>query len=280
MIIALFTNTSKENTKPVALGVYDYLISKGIRVVSEPKTAAIIGTELLSSVYPKEVDFLITLGGDGTILHMIHGYPELTAPILGINMGGLGFMAEITIEEIYFSLDNLLKGHFQIQNRLMMEVENLNKERYFAVNEIVVHRAQNPSLIDLAIYVDGNYLTTYAADGIIIATPNGSTAYSLAAGGPILAPEIDAYVITPICPHTLSNRPIVLNSKQEIEIKYLSEYPSVEVIYDGFGHFLLHPGEIFKIRNSSRHFSLVNMLNYDFYSTLRTKLGWAGRLKK
>lgn len=280
MIVALFTNLSKNHSKAIAIGIKDFLTSRDVEVYADDKDAHHIGVKPLSSIDPKKVNYIITLGGDGTILWAFHAHPTLEAPIMGINLGTLGFMADIAVEEIYPALENLLAGRFNIQNRIMMEGESMQHEKCFAINEISIHRAKNPSLIDLAIYVDGNYLNTFSADGIIVATPNGSTAYSLAAGGPIMSPDLEALVLTPISPHTISNRPIVLWPKQEIQVRYLGEHSAVEVTYDSFGHFTLHPGEIFHITNSSRKFRLVNMYHYDYFATLRSKLGWSGRLKK
>lgn len=279
MIIGLFLHL-RNHAKPIAIGIREYLQSRKVQVLAEDEIAKQIGADPLTSVDPKKIDFIISLGGDGTILRALHLHPSIDAPILGINLGSLGFMADITIEEIYPSLENLLSGKFTIQNRLMMEAETLQCQTCFAINEVVIHRAHNPSLIDLALYVDGNYLNTFSADGIIIATPNGSTAYSLAAGGPILTPNLQALVITPICPHTISNRPIVLLPKQELQVRYLSDYETIEMTYDGYSHFDMHTGEVLKIRCSERPFRLVNMEHYDFFATLRTKLGWTGKLKK
>jgi NAD+ kinase len=280
LIIAIFTNIHKDHAKPLAIGIREFLESNNVKVVTEDSSARSIGAHPLSSVKPKDVDFMISLGGDGTILRLLHNHPELEAPVLGINLGSLGFMTEITVENIYPSLENLLKGDYQVVDRLMMKGETLHNQKCFAVNEIVIHRAQNPSLIELAIYLDGNYLNTFAADGVIVATPNGSTAYSLAAGGPIMTPDLNAFVLTPISPHTISNRPIVLLPKHELQIRYISEYKDIEVSYDGFSHFTLHTGEVFRISPSERKFRLVTMPDYDYFSTLRTKLGWAGKLKK
>ena len=143
----------------------------------------------------------------------------------------------------------------------------------------MIHRAQNYSLIELAIQVDGVYVNTFVADGIIVATPNGSTAYSLAAGGPILSPKLEALVITPICPHTISNRPIVLTTDRTIEIQYLSEYNPIDVRADGLDAFVMNAGESMTIRRSERKFKLVNLHRHEYFSTLRTKLGWSGKLK-
>ena len=131
----------------------------------------------------------------------------------------------------------------------------------------------------MAIYVDDLYLNTFEADGVILATPNGSTAYSLAAGGPILSPDIEAFALTPICPHTISNRPLVLTPNQEIQIEYVSENEPIEVVSDGLSRFELKTGETIKLRRSPKTFKLVNLNRIDFFSTLRTKLGWSGKLR-
>jgi NAD+ kinase len=147
-----------------------------------------------------------------------------------------------------------------------------------AVNDFVIHRASNYSLIELSIQVDGEYVNTFVADGIIIATPNGSTAYSLAAGGPILSPDLDALVITPICPHTISNRPIVLTAERRIEITYLSDYDPVEVRADGLEAHFLTTGQSLHVTKSNRPFKLVNLHEHEYFATLRRKLGWSGKL--
>lgn len=280
MIIMIFANVSKNHAKPIAMGIREFLTERKVRVVAEDAIADEIGAESLSSIDPSKIDFVITLGGDGTILHALHNHPEIDAPILGINLGSLGFMADITIEDIYPGLENILAGQYHIQNRMVIEGETLHGKSCLAVNEITVHRARNPALIDLAIYVDGNYLNTFSADGVIISTPNGSTAYSLAAGGPILSPELEALVITPICPHTISNRPIVLMPKKELQVRYISEYESIEIAYDGCTHFPMRSGEMFRVRCSKKKFRMVSMFNYDYFATLRSKLGWTGKLKK
>lgn len=279
MKIAIFPNTQKAQSKAIAEGIRKYLTNHGTSVYTEDEEAEKIGAEPLSSVDPETIDFVITLGGDGTILRSIHKHPEINAPILAINLGGLGFMADIPVKDVYPSLDSLLSGKFTIQNRLMMEGSTSKNENCVALNEIVIHRARNPCLVDLAIHVDGNYLNTFSADGIIISTPSGSTAYSLAAGGPILTPELEAFVLTPISPHTLSNRPIVLMPKHNIQIQYISDYDEVEVTYDGFPKFHMDPGSTYTIKKSQRLFRLVALPHHDFFLTLRSKLGWTGKLK-
>lgn len=278
-VIALFANLKKKDSFEVAQKVSLFLKENGVHVVARDDEAADLDVPPLSSVPPKSVNFLISLGGDGTILRLIHHFPQLDAPILGINLGHLGFMADIPLSDLYPSLEELLSGAYRIEERLIMEGITPKHERCFAVNDMVVHRASNPSLIDLSIHVDGAYLNTFSADGIILSTPSGSTAYSLAAGGPILTPELDACIITPISPHTISNRPIVLMPRQKIEVQYLSTHDPVEIVFDGFSRYRMATNEIFTISKSKRTFKMVSLSRSDYFSTLRTKLGWAGQVR-
>jgi NAD+ kinase len=279
MIIALFANTSKKHSKSLALGIYEFLTNQDITVVVEDKEATALGLKKLSSIPKDQVDYVISLGGDGTILQLLHEHPDLTAPVLGINTGHLGFMADVPISDLYPSLQDLISGDYKIDKRLMIQGETPKKETCFAVNDIVIHRGNNPSLVEIAIHVDGTYLNTFVADGIILSTPNGSTAYSLAAGGPILSPDLEALVLTPISPHTISNRPIVLTANQEIQIQYLSDYEPVEIRADGLERFSLETGEVFRISRSPKQFKLVSLFRRDYFSTLRSKLGWSGKLR-
>lgn len=279
MIIGLFPNLTKRQSKSIAIGIREYLTQRGVHVVAEDSEADSLGAEPLSQVTPEQISFSIILGGDGTILRFLHRYEALKAPLLGINLGSLGFMTDIPTTEIYPGLHSLLQGNFHIEERMMMEGTTLDNKQCFALNDIVIHRARNPCLVELVIHVDGNYLNTFSADGIIIATPSGSTAYSLASGGPILTPELHAFVLTPISPHTISNRPIVLLPKQSIQVQYISDYQPVEVTYDGIASFGMATGEMFYITVAKRVFKLVSLPQYDYFSTLRQKLGWTGKLK-
>ncbi|WP_075883674.1 NAD(+)/NADH kinase [Candidatus Protochlamydia sp. W-9] len=279
MMIALFPNESKDPSLKIAAEICQFLSSRNIEITAEDKHAKQLNVFPLSQVNVQHINFRISLGGDGTILRLIHKHPTIHAPLLGINLGSLGFLADIPLDGIFPSLEDLIKGRYRVQKRMMMEGSVLCKPSCFAVNEAVIHRAQNPCLIDLAIYVDGNYLNTFSADGMIISTPSGSTAYSLAAGGPILTPELKAFVLTPICPHTISNRPIVLMPEISIQVKYLSSYAPVEVSSDGISSFSLSTNEIFHASISSQTFDLVCLERHDYFATLREKLGWQGKLK-
>jgi len=278
MIIALFPNEQKKQSFELAIHIRKFLEEQGITVVAEDEKAEKIGAMRITEVDHRQIKFLITMGGDGTILRLSHRYNHLDAGILGINLGHLGFMADVPAADIYPSLTDLLNGAYTIEHRLVLEASNGRQNPLHAVNDIVIHRASNYSLIELAIQVDGAYVNTFVADGIIIATPNGSTAYSLAAGGPILSPTLQGLVITPICPHTISNRPIVLTSDHKIEIQYLSDYDPVDVRADGLEALELRSGETLQVKKSERTFKLVNLHRHEYFSTLRSKLGWSGKL--
>ena len=280
MQIALFPNLDKSDAKKIAIAIREFCEKKGARVAAPQKVASLIGAQELEGLSPKAIDFRITLGGDGTILKMVHEFPEIEAPLLGINHGSLGFMADTTLSEIEASLSDLFSKNYSIEERLMLEGTGSEKRRpVFAINEFIIHRARNPCLVDLAIELDDQYINTFSADGIILSTPNGSTAYLMAAGGPIVTPDLKCVVLTPICPHTISNRPIVLMPKQGMKITYLSSHEPVDVIADGFPVHTLSTGSFFQITPSKRSFRCVNLPRHNFFSTLRSKLGWLGKVK-
>lgn len=268
MNILLVQNPAKLHAKELSEAVTEYLQAKNAIVIQQNEYSP--GTH---------VDLIVSLGGDGSILKIIHEFTNLTAPIMGINLGSLGFLADIGVSGMYDALDMVLQNAFQVQDRLMLEGFITEGDTFLAVNEILAHRGKNNTLIDLSLHVDGVYLNTFSADGVIVATPSGSTAYSLSAGGPILSPELDSVVITPICPHTISNRPIVLKMHNRIEIRCLSNHEPVEIGFDGILRFHLKKDETLIIRKAARPFRLVSFKHSDFFDTLRTKLGWAGSLK-
>lgn len=276
--IALLSRSDIKSAKEITQRVIDHLSSMGVMVVLDDQNAANFNMPSISSVDFSELQFLISMGGDGTILRWMHHFKAFDIPIIGINLGHLGFMADIPLDDLEASLTDLLQNKYQIENRIILEA-SLNNQISFAINDVVLHRARNPSLVEFAIKVDGRLINNIESDGIIIATPNGSTAYSLAAGGPILTPNLDAVVITPICAHTISNRPIVLNPDQEIQIEYLSPYQPLEVTVDGMELLSLKTNQVLTIKKHPDHFKIVRLLRHDYFTTLRTKLGWVGKLR-
>ncbi len=277
--LALFPKTNDAKSIQIAKQVISFFQKHHIKVVIEDDKAEKFHQEPLSKTNPKEIELLITMGGDGSILRIAHQYATFDLPILGINLGHLGFMADVQIDAILPCLDDLLKGKYETENRIMIDGFLPSHKTIFAINDCAFHRAQNPSLIEIEIYVDGSYLNTFEADGVVLATPNGSTAYSLAAGGPILSPGMDAFVLTPICPHTISNRPFVLPTTYEIQIKYVSTYKPIEIVFDGLIRFELQTGQSITLKKSTKTFKLIHLRHIDYFSTLRTKLGWSGKLR-
>jgi len=276
MRIALFPNMQKPEARTLAIQLREFLVAKKVQVFARAKEAKILGAKALGAA---KLDFAISIGGDGTILHFFHETPQCSCPIIGINLGSLGFLAHIMPSEAFSALDEILRGHYEVEERLMVEARTPAGKICSAVNEIAVHRSSNPRLVDLSIHVDGRYLNTFSCDGIIIASPSGSTAYSLAAGGPLMTPELHALVMTPICPHTTSNAPLVLMPKKEIHIQYLSPQAPCEIISDGLVIGTLETGQKLVVRPSKRRFRLLRLPSHDYFSTLRSKLNWTGSLK-
>ena len=278
MIIALAPNLQKPQVLDLSCQIRDYLLARGIQVVSIDICKDVLRLPGLSSI-KEQPQLVISLGGDGSILNFIHSYPDIDAPLMGINFGTLGFLADIPVAEALVSLQEVLRGNFSVQKRLMLASLDSENREWFALNEVVFHRGRNPTLVDLSLSVDGKYLTTFSADGIIIATPSGSTAYSLSAGGPIIAPDLEAICLTPICPHTVSNRSIVLKPPQEISVTYLSDYTPIEISFDGMFRSSLSTGQTFSLYPAKRAFSLIELKRIDYFAALRNKLGLTGSLK-
>jgi NAD+ kinase len=278
MIVALFPNLSVEEAPKTTEWIIQFFKENNVSVVMEKEISSQFNVESIGDVDNSHIEFLITLGGDGSILGVAHKYAHLKAAILGINLGHLGFMADIPLTELQSSLEDLLKGEYVIEERIRLTGKTQNDEQSFALNDFVFYRGVNRSLVELSVHVNGIYFNSYKADGLIVATPNGSTAYSLAAGGPIVMPGTNSCVLTPICAHTISVRPIVIPSECEIEVRYLSDYEPIEVTADGIESFELQKNEAFEIRQSKQSFRLVSLLRNDYFSTLRSKLGWTGKL--
>lgn len=279
MTIALFPNIQNQKSERISLTVANFFLKKSISVVVEDTYQKRLGLPSLSSVDQKKIKFLITMGGDGTILKIAHQYAHLNAAILGVNLGSLGFMADVQITQIEERLEEFLKGQFKIEKRMTVDVITQHQKAFFAINECTLHWAENPSLVEISIFVNDRLLNTFEADGIILATPNGSTAYSLAAGGPILSPDLEALVLTPINPHTISNRPIVLTTKETIRLEYISQKEAIEVMLDGYNRFQLKTGEHILLKRSAKTFNLVKLDSINYFETLRKKLGWTGKLR-
>lgn len=221
----------------------------------------------------------LVLGGDGTVLYAARLLAPHGVPLLCVNAGSLGFISETALEDLYPALERLLAGEYVIQERSMMQIEVLDENYqqrliFHALNDAAIMRHPLSYIIELATYVDGEYVTTYRADGLIIASATGSTAYSLSSGGPIMLPDVSAYIINPICPHALFNRSVVIPEWKETTVKVLLREPTQEVLItiDGQAHLALHHRDIVKINRSFYKTRLVKFQKNDFFHIMRQKL--------
>ncbi|MFQ5695602.1 MAG: NAD(+)/NADH kinase, partial [Terriglobia bacterium] len=230
---------------------------------------------------PAQVDLLIVLGGDGTLLAAARLAQECDVPILGVNLGHLGFLTEITVEEIYPTLEDVLAGRHRVDRRTMIEAE-VEREgrpvaRYLALNDIVLHKAAMARILDFEVSIDGTFVSRIRADGLILATPTGSTAYSLSAGGPIIVPRADALVVTPIAPHMLTNRPLVIPGDSTIEVKVGPTAEAAHGTVDGQVGEELRSGDCIRARRSAKVVQLIVSPRRDYFQVLRSKLRWGER---
>lgn len=230
---------------------------------------------------PAMVDIIIVMGGDGTLISVARSVGELNTPILGVNLGSLGFLTEITRQELFPVLDKVLAGNYTVSDRLMLEAvvirDGSKANKYQLLNDVVINKGALARIIDMELYVNDSYLTTFKADGLIISSPTGSTAYNLAAGGPIIYPGTDCFVITPICPHMLTNRPMIVpaDSVIRIEVKFKDE--DVVLTADGQVGMPLKGGDIVEVCRSDNLTRLILSPDKEYFEILRTKLRWGER---
>jgi NAD+ kinase len=227
-------------------------------------------------------ELVVVLGGDGTLISVARLFSGRDVPILGVNLGSLGFLTEITVEELYPRLEKVLEGNPRVSERMMLEVtlhrEGQEIEKCNVLNDMVINKGALARIVDLETKVNRHFLTTYKADGLIVSTPTGSTGYSLSAGGPIIHPQMSCIVITPICPHTLTNRPIVVTDESTISITVASSFDEkVYLTLDGQVGFELREGDSVEIRKALTTTALVMSRSRDYFEILRTKLKWGER---
>jgi len=222
------------------------------------------------------IDLILSFGGDGTMLYSAQYAIAADAILVGVNFGKLGFLADINYHDLMDVLNEFEQNDFEIDQRILLEgkIANQKYKRLIAVNDIVIEKGGWSRIIEIDTYVDGKFLTTYRSDGLIISTPTGSTGYSLSAGGPILLPELDSFVLSPICPHTLTVRPIVIPANSEITIEAKSFYKTVMINKDGQQTFKIKPPVRMIIKKSEKVLKLFKRKNKDYFQTLREKLMW------
>ena len=282
--VGLVAKPDAGEAQRVVLTLLDWLAARGLTVVLEKKTAglapAVSVASATKSELPGQVDAVIVLGGDGTLLSMARAVGDLGVPILGINLGGLGFLTATTLDELLPAMEALLAGDMAVEERMMLSARLLRTGQpvgnYVALNDVVITKSAMSRIIDLSVSVDGRHATAYRADGLIISTPTGSTAYNLSTGGPILFPTMDAVVLTPIAPHTLSNRPIVLPGGQRIDVTLRGDQ-DVMLTMDGQVGVPLRERDTVEVGKAPARIRLLRFDQKDFFSVLRTKLKWGER---
>ena len=267
-----------------------WLRARSIDVAFETDTAALTGagTDVLSysrEDLPKEVDLVVVMGGDGTLLSMATRAAQAgrDIPILGVNFGSLGFLTETRIDELYTVLESILDGTATFDDRAMLAADAYRAREHFdsriALNDVVFTKAALSRIIELSVSVGSGLVTQVKADGLIIASATGSTAYNLAAGGPIIHPRADAIVLTPIAPHTLTNRPIIVPGGEIIEVRpqVQGNLDEIFVTYDGQSGYPLQEGDVVRVRTSERTLRLVKAPARSYFELLREKLKWGER---
>jgi len=281
--IGIFVKRHHQDAVQVAAQVAEWLRGRGIEVLADEALAAAVpaARSCPAEEIPDAADLLIVLGGDGTLLSVSRLVGDRCTPILGINLGSLGFLTEITRDEIIPVLEQLVAGELTVSERLRLDViirrEGTEVARYRVLNDLVINKGALARIIDMEAWVDDTYLTTFKADGLIVATPTGSTAYNLAAGGPIISPALHCLVISPICPHMLTNRPIIVSDEAVIRIEVKFQNEEVAMTADGQIGMPLQGGDVVEIRRSPHPTMLVLSPTKDYFQILRTKLKWGER---
>lgn len=274
-----------EPAKKEALGLAEWLGKRGIEAFPEEMNASKEeGFCEGSSIIPEYVNWIVVLGGDGTLLGAARKVAKYGIPILGVNLGGLGFLTEVPLGRLFVAVDLMLKNQLELETRLMLDARVIRGEeqvcRLHVLNDVVISKGTPARIIDLDVCINGEFLTTFRADGLIIATPTGSTAYNLSAGGPIIYPTLASFIITPICPFTLSNRPIILSDSHQVQVTLTKIEEGVTLTCDGQTAIDLLFGDKVVVQKSEEKIRLLKSPDRTYFEILRTKLNWGGATYK
>ena len=283
MRIALLAKPHSQRAANKAAELAVSLRRRGHDVVLEETAARLAAVDggMCRDELPEGADLAIVLGGDGTLLLGARTFGPAGVPILGVNMGRLGFLTDVGVDGMGEVVDSVLEGDFAVEERLMLQAEVTRPDRtsegpFLAFNDIVVNKGALAQVIRLENRVDGNFVSNFLADGLIIASPTGSTAYGLAVGGPIIVPTTEVFLVAPICPHMLTNRPIIVPAASTVEVGLVEARGDVYLTIDGQEGFPLFPGDGVRVQRAEHKARLVTVASQDFFSILRTKMGWGG----
>jgi NAD+ kinase len=287
--VGIIAKKNKPEAVAITRDVMEWLKPKKIEVYIEEGIGTLLGPtfpkdswkSIQREVIPTDVEMIIVLGGDGTLLSVARQVWNKSIPILGVNLGGLGFLTEITLDELYPVLERVLRDDFEIDERDVLNAEVIRKgERladFIVLNDAVINKGALARIIDLETTVNGEYLSTFRSDGLIISTPTGSTAYNLSAGGPIVYPSLHTIIITPICPHTLTIRPIIIPDHVRIRALLKSKDEEVTLTLDGQQGFALEFEDVVEVSKAEGHILLIKSPYRRYFELLREKLKWGER---
>ncbi len=277
--IAVFPNIDKEDAPQVMERIVRFFGDKDVRLMMPPESAAFFHYEDcgVPDIDRQPMDMALSIGGDGTLLGVCRRVYEKNVPVCGVNIGTFGFLADIELTELEAKLEKILKGEYYLEERMVISgsVVSAGKEERFlghAINDVVVTKGGAARMLQLGLTVDDFHVMDYKADGLIVSTATGSTAYSLSAGGPLVNPKIKALLLTPICPHTFNARPIVMDENDEIRIDIAALHRDIVVTFDGQESFHLLPGDAVIVRRAALPAKIVKFEDKNYYQTIRTKL--------
>jgi NAD+ kinase len=281
MKVGILARIDKPQAAPLVRSLRDALSARGVETVMEKRTAGLVGDDGLDETALAEAcDTVVVLGGDGTILRALHRMQGKVPPIFGINLGSLGFLTGVSSEDWPRAVESIVAGDYQLSARALLRVElergGRVMETFRGLNDAVVSRGHHSQLIKIAVRVDGDELCVYNADGLIVATPTGSTAYSMSAGGPLLLPDSSSFVLTPICPHVLTSRSAVVPDSALLELRLVGDAPGVTVNVDGQEIRELGPADVLRVSRAAEKLQLATVPGRTFSDLLREKLKWSG----
>ena len=280
--IGIFSRPRKTAVAEVVPELLSWLKARGVSAMYDGETACCLNGNVEGTPRQRiveQADLLLVLGGDGTFLAAAREAAPHAVPILPINLGGLGFLTSFTREELYPALEDTLAGRADISERVMLLAERVHGQEVLTqqrvLNDAVLHKGAQGRMIEMELHIDGGFVCRYRADGLIVATPTGSTAYSMSAGGPIVHPAVESIQITPICPHTLSDRPVVVNDSSNIELRFLGNgAESVLLTMDGQIGVPMQEGDRVRITRAAERLKLIHPPNKSYFEILRNKLKW------
>jgi NAD+ kinase len=281
MKVGILARIDKPQAAPLVRSLRDALSTRGVETVLEKRTAGLVGDGGLDeNALAEACDMVVVLGGDGTILRALHRMQGKVPPIFGINLGSLGFLTGVSSEDWSRAVESIVAGDYQLSARTLLRVElergGRVMETFRGLNDAVVSRGHHSQLIKIEVRVDGDELCVYNADGLSVATPTGSTAYSMSAGGPLLLPDSSSFVLTPICPHVLTSRSAVVPDSALLELRLVGDAPGVTVNVDGQEIRELGPADVLRVSRAAEKLHLATLPGRTFSDLLREKLKWSG----